>query len=194
MTFEEFQANLQQIRKYNAKLSKYKLSWFDNELYKSFKRVTKRESGIILTRSPKKKDNLKKRRKALSRNPLPDSLYEFYFDIASIINARLFDRTAEDWKEDKVFVEVGEDGSEHLVYRGEYPGVLGAGSIHEERDDNLRFKILRDYYLSGYEVEHIARNYNYADNFGVNRTSIYDHRDKGVKELYQLYTERSQKK
>ena len=162
MTFEEFQNNLQQIRNYNAKLSKYKVSWFDNEIYKAFKHKKKVESGIILTRSSTKKDNLKKRRKALRNEPLPDSLNDLMFAISGIIGG--------------------------VIYR-DYEEIDYKTDIDGERVKT--FLILRDYYLNGYEVEYIASLYNYADSFGVNRTSIYYQRDKGVKELYKLYCERS---
>ncbi len=192
MTFEEFQQNLQQIRKYTAKLSKYKVSWYANEIYKGFEH----QVGVAQRSQSKKKtmrERSKKRRAVLRNNSLPADLNDFYYDITAIITDKIFDKTAEDWKEDKVYVETDEDGREHLVYRGEYPGVFqGTEIIPEDRDDNLRFKILRDYYLSGYEVKHIAKLYGYAcDEYGINRTSVYeDQLPKGREELYQLYCER----
>ena len=183
MTFEEFKANLDEIRKYHKKLTKYQLSWFNVLLSQEFKR--RFNSYIPLPSIRDKKHELNRRKRKAEAGKLPDELTAFEMEIASIIQARIYTVDDEDWKNDTF--TVSESGE--ITYHAESDIVWGRSKIFKDTEHEKTFNILYDYYFNGYEVKHIAEIYNYAE--GNNRDGVYYQIDKGVNELYQIYKERS---
>lgn len=189
MTFEEFKKNLDMIREYHRKLAKYGAGWMREFLGPAFPRTY-----IPAT----KKYNDKHRYNRHARELQKPSGYpeEFESQISDILQDIIFDKTEEDWKEDHV--TVSESGQ--VIYSAESDSLLGKGQIFGDRERTtvifsngepqrvkvMTFEILNYLYFGGLQPETIART------FDVTRKTIYNQRDKGLCELYKIYTERSQ--
>ncbi len=195
MTFEEFKNNLDELRKYNKKLSKYKVSFFYDEI----SQAAKRQGFFIPEQTSKdKRKEYKRRKRNIEKIELPQHLIDFEWLIAGIIHGVINVEKENDWMDDEITITKNESGQDQITYKANSRNVLGRSAsvpYFEDTETNRTFKILKYYYLEGYTVEHIATLFNYGvDPQTPNRDGVYYQIDKGVKELYQIYIERSQNK
>ena len=113
---------------------------------------------------------LNRRIRGIKAAELPEHLQKFRSDISAILIS---------------IIETNDEEPEE-------PYILGESSLPFDAETNKTFKILKDYYINGYEISHINKRFNYTDETQENRRQVNYQLKIGRKKLYQIYKERSQ--
>lgn len=189
MTFEEFKQNLDMIREYHQKLYRYGAGWLNSFLAPAFP-----DTYIPKTTQYNSKHRYNRHKREFEKpSGYPE---EFESQISDLLVSIIFDKTEEDWMEDKI--TISESGQ--ITYSAESGSLLGKSHIFGDRSKTriiysngelkrlkiMTFEIIYYLYFGGFRQETLVERYE------VTRKTICNHRDKGLCELYQLYTERSQ--
>ena len=191
--FVEFVNKMDIIRDYHQALNRYGAGWFNELLAPAFP-----ETYIPQTTKYNNKHRYNRHARELQKpSGYPE---EFEFQISNILQGIIFDKTEEDWKEDKI--TVSESGQ--VTYSAEHEVLIGKlnGQTFGDREKTriifsngeylkvkvMTFEIVYFLYFGGFREDTLVKRYDSV------RKTICNHRDKGLCDLYQLYTERSQAK
>lgn len=170
MTPEEFKANLQMIRSYHKSLSNFEAKWLGIAVPEQSAANHLRHGEVTYfegytNHEAERMKYFKQLERDIKKAKPSNYPSEFEFEIRQIIQSVISNE---------------EDN-------GEEPAVIEVGIIKEPDRYKRRFMILYDYYINGYEEDHILKRYDLNA-----RSTITSHQiPKGIEELYKLYNERS---